>query len=128
MPISILELAKQRDSTSVHTTELFTSIPDVELAEPLALQITVHKVRHDLYDAHVIGDVSVDTICDRCGKNFTHVSHLDSHIVFADYPQEDEWPIVKHSLELTEPLRQEILFSLPLQLLCQLDCKGMTSK
>lgn len=127
MPISILELANKRDITSIHHTEHFSSLPDVELANSLELQVDVHKIRHDLYDAHVIGDVSIDTLCDRCGNPFTHSSDLDTHILFADEPQEDEWQIVKNSLDLTEPIRQEILFTIPTKLLCRLDCEGMSN-
>jgi len=128
MPISILGLNRSHDGAQEHHEVEISSLDDIDLLKPFKVQITVTKLRHDIYDVHITGDVVVQLDCHRCLKPLDSPIHIDFHTVFADEPDEEEWPIAKNDIDIDEPVRQEILFLTPTQLLCQLDCSGIQSK
>jgi uncharacterized protein len=125
MPISILGLNRSHDGETIRHDAHFSSIEDIALAEPFDVSVLVTKLRHDLYDAHIIGTAQIEVDCHRCLKQFTHPVSLDFHATFADEPSEDDWPIEKNDIDVEEPIRQEILFLLPAQIICSPDCKGI---
>jgi len=125
MPISILELSTNRDDSTKYHDAHITSLADIELAKSIDTKVFVTKYSHELFDAYVTCDVAVKADCDRCGEPFDQVVKLDFHSEFSDHPEDDQWPIINNTIDVDEPIRQEILFEMPTRLLCKLDCKGM---
>lgn len=125
MPISILGLNRSHDGENERHEVHLSSIEDIELAKPFTVSVLVTKLRHDIYDAHVIGTVQVAVNCHRCLTEFTHSLALDFHAVFADDPSDEEWPISRNDIDIEEPIRQEILFLMPAQLICSSECTGI---
>lgn len=125
MPISILGLNRKDDGQSEHHNVTFSSIEDVELAKPFIASVTITKLRHDIYDAQITGDIAIKVDCHRCLKRFSRPLHVDFHVVFADEPGEEEWPINRNDIDLEEPVRQEILFLTPVQMICSEECNGI---
>lgn|GEM_PF-1834807 len=125
MPISILGLNRKPDGQLERHELSFLSIDDVELTKPFNAQVTVTKLSHDLYEAQVEAELSVEVDCHRCLKHFSHSLQLDFNAIFADEPGDDEWLIDRNDIDITEPVRQEILFLMPGQIFCPNKCKGI---
>lgn len=125
MPISILELSRADSGTTQAVQAEFSTIEDVELKKPAKLSISLTNISHDLFTAHVIGDVELILDCHRCLKRFAHTLSLDFTATFSDNPEEGEWLIHNNQVDLSEPLRQEILFLLPSPQLCKTKCTGI---
>jgi len=125
MPISILGLNRKQDGQLERHDLSFSSIEDVELSKPFTAQVTVTKLSHELYQAQILAELSVEVDCHRCLTRFSYSLSLDFEAIFADEPEDDEWQIDRNDIDISEPLRQEILFKMPGQIFCPNKCKGI---
>ncbi|MEA1909631.1 MAG: DUF177 domain-containing protein [Patescibacteria group bacterium] len=76
----------------------------------------------------ISGEATTDIPCDRCLTEITLNSPISLGIEFTPKATDEEnvWPIDKHwQIDLTEPIRQEAVASLPSPLLCSEACKGL---
>lgn len=127
MPISILGLSRLSDGSQKALKLDISSLEDIELLNPVILDVKLTKLSHETFDAHVTGDVAILLSCNRCLKDFKSVVKLDFHAVFSDIASEDEWSIDKNDINIEEAIRQEILFELPLLQICSKKCAGIKS-
>ena len=103
-------------------------LADIELATPITGELRVVGTQDGVV---VRGRLHTDVTlqCRRCLRAFSH--HLDLSLTgeFSRTPGEDQFPIDKYgSIDLDEPVRQEIEVHLPLAPLCQEDCDGIELK
>lgn len=125
MPISILDLSRKPSGSTQTVICDFSSLEDIELSKPTNIKVEITQIRHDLFGAHVTGEVNILLTCDKCLKSFKHKLKVDFIVTFSDEPDEEEWPIENNHIDLNEPLRQEILFSLSPTLICGSKCIGI---
>ena len=125
MPISILDLSRKPEGTTETRAIHFDTLEDVELTEPIDAEVVVTTYSPHHFVAHVRGTAVVERECDRCLKHYNYPVELNFSTEFADSEDDAEWPIVKNMIDLTEPVRQEILLQLPIKSLHAPDCKGI---
>lgn len=126
MPVSILNLARSGEGTSLACELEFEDMADVDLARPAKGKFTILN-SSDGTRFHVIGEVSaqVKAQCDRCLKRYERSIGSSLATDFTDQPTEDEWPIVNNSLDLAPLVREEILLHIPIKSICSDDCTGI---
>ncbi len=126
MPISILGLTRAKDNSQENLELTIDTLEDVALAEPLKASVKLVKYSHELLVAEVTLSAKVNVACDKCLSEFVQNLNTTFRFEFTDEPDESQWPITRDShIDLIEPIRQEILFSLPTQNICQEECNGI---
>jgi len=103
-------------------------ISDLELTQPISGRVQIVKLDDGL---QLLGQVKLvfNLECYRCLDGYEHEANLKLSAIFADKPEEDEWPIdAKDEIDLTPLIRQEALVSIPIQQLCQEDCAGLCAE
>jgi uncharacterized protein len=103
-------------------------LDDLSLTEPVSGSLQAIGTEDGVM---IVGRLStaVNLECHRCLRTFAHSLEFPFQAEFADSPGEDQYSIDKYGkVDLTEPLRQEIMVHLPLQQLCQADCNGIILK
>lgn len=128
MPISILDISRKPEGTTETRAIHFDTLEDVDLAQPLEGEVTIMVVHPRLFSAHVLGKAYVHLDCDRCLKRYTYSLNIDFTAEYADDQEQDEWPVENNAIDLSEPIRQEVLLRLPFKSLCSPDCKGILNK
>jgi uncharacterized metal-binding protein YceD (DUF177 family) len=65
--------------------------------------------------------------CHRCLSTFTRPVRRNLKQVYAEQPrpEEEELPIEDDAIDLAPLIEQEILVSLPIKILCRIDCPGV---
>ena len=90
--------------------------------------VSITKLENTLL-AKITGNVKIELPCNKCLKNIAKESPIEFNIEFSQKPDsEDEntLPIDKHwQINLTEPIRQEIVASIPSLNLCVPNCLGL---
>lgn len=75
------------------------------------------------------GSVKLKLVCDRCLGDFTsekNIKFSQEYLINQKADGEEKLTIGKDfKIDITEPLRQEIIAELPVKKLCQKDCKGI---
>ncbi len=103
---------------------------------PVEVDIVVDKTPRQVYLTSDITTSAVFT-CDRCIENFDGPLHAKCSMfyIFDDLEkgkfQEDEVRVIAPDtvhIDISDDIRQMILLSIPLKLLCKEDCKGLCSK
>ena len=104
------------------------NIDDLELIKPISGKIDLINLGESiLTEIHVVG--SVKQLCARCAMEFDYKVDINYKQNFKDNPGDDEFPISSDSkIDVWPSIRQEILLNLPLQPLCNKDCKGISVK
>ena len=71
--------------------------------------------------------VSIDVLCDNCGCEFTRdfVVDVNEKFVEPDYQSEEDYTLNLSSVDLTKPVENNLLSSIPTRILCKDDCKGL---
>lgn len=79
-------------------------------------------------DVEVYGTISyvVNGQCARCLENASKQVEISFDEVFSERPQEDEYRFKSGKIDLSELVRDNVLFSQPTILLCKEDCEGIT--
>jgi uncharacterized protein len=97
------------------------------LAESVAGQLKVTKLEEELL-AQFKGISRIKIACDRCLTDFeteVKLNFAQEYALDAREADEEKLPIESFELEWREPLRQEIIASVPVKKLCRPDCKGL---
>jgi uncharacterized protein len=103
-------------------------LDDVTLAAPLSGNVRVMGTKEGVLAVGRL-EADVELECNRCLRAFNHHVRFSLEAEFAEHPDEDQYPIDKRGrIDLTEPIRQDLVVYLPLQQLCQDDCNGIELK
>ncbi|MBO4339236.1 MAG: DUF177 domain-containing protein [Clostridia bacterium] len=74
-------------------------------------------------------DFVLSAVCDRCAENFTRPETVEfEHVLVSELQSEDndDFILVEGmKLDAESLVREDIILSLPTQLLCKQDCKGL---
>lgn len=76
----------------------------------------------------VVGNISgiIEAQCSRCLIMFDYPMDIDFDEKFSKSTNEDEnYPIVDNSIDLTDMVIENLIISMPLKPLCSEDCKGL---
>lgn len=128
MPISILDLSRKPEGTTVTRAIHIDTLEDIDLARPIEAQADITTLTPQIFTACLATSVFLRRICDRCAKAYDYELPIRLTVTFADDEADGEWPIVNNTIDFTLPVREEILLNLPLRSLCSPDCKGVTFK
>lgn len=84
-------------------------------------------------DDKLIAEIVVSTEilqkCDKCAEDFNQKVNLDYKQIFSINPSEDEFKIINNStIDIWPSIRQEIIVSLPIRIICDKNCKGIKVK
>lgn len=128
LDVKSLVFAPVGDSESFKI-ELFKEKLDEEfIAERIRGNLTLTKLENELLGKFE-GIAKVNAICDRCAGDFVLEVPLrfsQEYLLEQESGEEDKLTVSNHfDIEVTEPLRQEILTALPVKKLCQEDCAGI---
>jgi uncharacterized protein len=117
----------QKESFSI---ELFNEKVDEEiLAERTKGSLTLTRLEDEIL-AEFKGQVKAKITCDRCLAEFEVENSLNFKQEYAlEGENTDEKMAVAKDLtiDIQEPIRQEIIVSIPMKKLCSADCKGICS-
>lgn len=111
--------------------ELFNEqIDEGVLAERIKGRIVLTKLEDE-----VLADFSVKakvrTVCDRCLSEYQTEIPLgfkQEYLVYGEADDEKLFIEKGQSVDITEPLRQEIITHLPVKKICRNDCKGICTR
>jgi uncharacterized protein len=114
------------------TIELFNEVVDDDvLAERIRGNLTLTKLEDEIL-AKFEGKAKLKTACDRCAAEFVQeIPFRFSEEYSLDRKHSDpETPSVSSQFEIdvTEPLRQEMISAIPVKNLCKEDCVGICQK
>lgn len=109
--------------------ELFNEkIDEDTIAERIRGSLKLTRLEEQIL-AQFEGTSRVKVVCDRCLVDFClDIPVKASQEYFLDRPKADEGQLVVSShfeIEVLDPLKQEILATLPVKKLCKEDCKGI---
>ncbi len=98
--------------------------PDYEFSDA---EIRCEVVIND-GDVEVYGTIAykVNGQCVRCLENASKQVEISFDEVFSERPQEDEYRFKSGRIDLSELVKDNVLFSQPTILLCKEDCKGIS--
>lgn len=125
MLINILDISRKPEGSTETRVIHIDSLEDVELANPLEGEVEITVIHPRLFSAHLYGSTAISRECDRCLVSYDYPMTVDFFAEFADEQEDGDWPILKNQIDLSEPIRQEILLSLPARSLHSPDCKGI---
>jgi len=104
-------------------------LDDLELERPVEAQINVAAVDRDQVIAQVRTNGSIILICDRCLEPYNQPFDREFRSMYSYEPEgEDQWPMQNSQIEISEPIRQEIIVGLPMKQICRADCAGVSHK
>jgi len=124
-------------SSGVHEYSFAVEPADLTLPEGFRSPITVDAVvDKDTRQVYVRAKISATSefICDRCVAQFETTLPGDLSLVFVydalesgKFPEDEVRVIAPETpyIDLTEDVRQVVILSVPLKLLCREDCKGL---
>lgn len=73
-------------------------------------------------------NIELELICDRCLERFEMQKDLKFEREYTFSAEEDKLMVEKdHSIEVFEPIREEIILRLPMKRLCKEDCGGINN-
>jgi uncharacterized protein len=89
----------------------------LEFIDPITVKVHASKVERSIA---VKGTISVraKAACARCLNELNYLVERDNFFAFVKIPHDE-------NIDLTEQLREDIIVSLPIRLLCSDDCKGL---
>lgn len=125
MPISIAPLWHTPQGETIESELEFHSLADVELTQPVRGVVTFDRVSLSEILASIELDTAVTLECDRCLTTFALPMKLSFQQVFSERPDEEMLPIRGRAIDLTDPVREQILLAIPLKRLCKINCSGI---
>lgn len=128
--IDVLDILRQDTGSSKREVVNFNASnidEDVNLAKPVSGYIDLTNIGNSV-DANFNLNTTIDLVCSRCLKNFSNKIILIFNIEYTDSRLDsEEIDIIKPNskIDILEPIRQELLLSIPYKALCRNDCKGI---
>ncbi len=111
LPAEGLRLTERCDPTA-----LALDTPDVQVTAPVDVTAVVHRADDDLI-VEVEADSALQIVCSRCAQPYPQPYHgafqLDVEIAG------------RQVVDVTDDIRQEIMLSYPIHLLCREGCRGL---
>lgn len=101
------------------------TLPDAKFHSPVSITGTLTISGKS---AFVIGEIEykLDALCSRCLKETLYESVVDFDEEFTeDKTVEDAYIYSRGLVDLTEMVREKIILSMPVSVLCKEDCKGI---
>lgn len=94
---------------------------DPRVIQPLNGELTI---THDPQGLAVRGTLTtaVKLDCDRCMNEYEFSLVVSVDGLYQDQPDEDNWPIVDGSIDLSPLIRESIVLAVPARKLCKTDC------
>jgi uncharacterized metal-binding protein YceD (DUF177 family) len=101
------------------------SLEHVRLTKDIEGEITISRLDSGLL---VQGSLAseLELNCDRCLSTFTRPTRVRFKQLYAKEPVDDEMPITDQSIDLAPLAEQEFLLDLPIKLLHDPNCPGIT--
>lgn len=103
-----------------------SEIEDLDIVE-----MTDGKYRLICLEEGIVGQfyvrLSAKITCSRCLASFNLVTEVEFNREFSELVKEDFLPVKNFKIDILEPLREELLLSLPIKPLCVESCKGLCS-
>lgn len=99
----------------------------VQTKEPLHHELEAQLMDEDLLVQGRL-QLTLDCECVRCLKPFKYSLELPDWACFLPLQGEDQVAVVDDSVDLTGPLREDILLAFPTHPVCDPGCVGLTSK
>lgn len=105
-------------------TGYFKSNEDIIFLEPVSIDAVITKLDDGLLAEGRIKSI-IELICHRCAKNFKKKIDINFSGYLSENP-EDEY-VINDDLEFDfeQIVRDEILLSLPIKIVCSENCKGI---
>jgi uncharacterized protein len=109
---------------SAQELELDKVDPMIQVPEPLKYDLEVERVDDSLL---VQGELRLNLKCEcvRCLKPFKYKVELTNWAAHLPLAGEDKVDVVNDSVDLTPPIREDILLAFPQHPLCKADCSGL---
>lgn len=126
MPLHHLAIAQIPVGESKTFDLYLENLDEVVLARPVEGRVNVALLTPTsaLADYQVTGALQLE--CDRCLKQFDWPFELNFRAHFTTEVDEDSYPLTDQKIEVSEPVRQEIIIATPMQKLCQDSCPGIS--
>ena len=99
-------------------------LEEIELLEPIEGEYQLIRLEKNIF-GHFYIRSAVKLPCARCLENFNFIVETDFDLEFSQHPGEEFLPIKNFQIDLTQSLREEVLLSLPIKVLCKEACKGL---
>ncbi len=133
MPVKVnlrhLEEANVRLEGELSPEELeFENLDEViHIHKPLKYNLEIERTNDNLL---VSGNLrlEVDCECVRCLRPFRQHLELPSWEAIIPLQGENEFPVVNDLVDLTPPIREDVLLALPQHPLCRQECTGLPLK
>ena len=103
------------------------SLQDLDLIQPIdgVAEVFVPNHTSAVVSFKVSGKVKLE--CDRCLSEFSYLININFRANFESNPKtEDDLPIVNNQIEVSEPIRQELIVNLPMKRICKQSCAGVS--
>jgi len=127
--IAMIDVTRMVDGETKPIAQAFAvDIPTgYDAAEPVAhvdLQGNLSRVgRVFLFQGKA--SASVFMVCGRCLRPVPSQFCFDIEEKFCETPDESEWPVAEHAIDLLPAIADNLLPQLPVKTLCAEDCKGL---
>lgn len=120
--ISREEQTQQKESLKVKERDRF-----LEIDQKFQLNLDLKKLGSDRLLVDSVVPVKIKLICARCLKEFDFEKELKFQRLYSTQAKEGkEILLIKNGqINIGQPLREELLISLPLKPLCQENCQGI---
>jgi uncharacterized metal-binding protein YceD (DUF177 family) len=99
-------------------------LPEVVLVRDIEGEATITKLQSGVM-ARGWAETEIELECHRCLSTFHHPVRVTFEQSFKHEPEDDDLPIAEDQIDLAPLIEQEILVSLPIKLLCRIDCPGI---
>jgi len=125
MEIQLKDIQNELDYTSELTLEPFECNND-EITPTKPISVNLH-LKKDNNKVLVTGNATAffQVNCHRCGILYEEELMFEIIEAFANMPEEDEYKIASGKLFLDDMIFDNFRINLPMQYLCQEDCKGI---
>lgn len=127
MQLNVLHILQQPEGAreSFTMSDERPTFSDITLLQPINGELTAVRVEGGI-DMRAQVSTKVELECHRCLNSFEHNLDVVAKAQFRDTPDDDQWPIADdHTIDLGEPVRQELILNLPVKQLCSADCAGI---
>jgi uncharacterized protein len=104
--------------------EASPSLEEIILIEPLEIKYRLTKLKDGII-GHFFVRATAKLDCSRCLGLFDLVIDKKFDRQFALNPSGEELPILNYHIDIQDPIREEIILSMPIKNLCNEACKGL---
>lgn len=101
--------------------------PDFKINEQVKIDLDLTMLDNQQILANFHVPINIIIYCVRCLAEIEHKLTLDFQRIYSSNPKPNQGTelIRRGQIDITEPLKEEILLSLPIKPLCEANCKGI---